>query len=78
MTHQPPLLPIISCLAAEKILAKEPELKADFSRAQAAVSKAKQKGVTRFPQNPGAHSACRSSQYLRACTVLLLLLQRSQ
>lgn len=44
-----------SC-AAEKILSKEPELKADFSRAQAAVSKAKQKGVTRFPQNPGEPS----------------------
>ncbi|PRW58454.1 tRNA (guanine(26)-N(2))-dimethyltransferase 2 [Chlorella sorokiniana] len=41
--------------AAEKILSKEPELKADFSRAQAAVSKAKQKGVTRFPQNPEAN-----------------------
>ncbi|EFN59063.1 hypothetical protein CHLNCDRAFT_29505, partial [Chlorella variabilis] len=39
--------------AAEKILAKEPEVKADFSRAQQAVSKAKQKGVARFLPNPG-------------------------
>ena len=44
--------PRLAC-AAEKILAKEPEVKADFSRAQQAVSKAKQKGVARFLPNPG-------------------------
>lgn len=40
--------------AAERILGKGPELKADFARAAGAVSKAKQKGVARFPLNPGA------------------------
>ena len=40
--------------AAEKILGKEPELKADFSRSQQAMSKARQKGVARFLPNPGA------------------------
>lgn len=39
--------------AAEAILSKEPELKADFSRAQQAMSKARQKGVPRYLPNPG-------------------------
>lgn len=41
--------------AGEKILSVEPELKADFSRVQQAVSKAKQKGVARFLPNPEAN-----------------------
>ncbi|PSC68820.1 putative tRNA (guanine(26)-N(2))-dimethyltransferase 2 isoform B [Micractinium conductrix] len=41
--------------AAESILAKEPELKADLSRAAQAVSKARQKGVARFLPNPEAN-----------------------
>jgi hypothetical protein len=42
--------------AAEKILGKEPQLKADFSRAQQAVSKARQKGVARYLPNPGGQA----------------------
>ena len=42
----------LCCAAAEKILGKEPELKADFSRAAQAISKARQKGVPRFLPNP--------------------------
>jgi hypothetical protein len=52
----PPPLPC-PCPAAEKILGKEPEVKADFSRSQQAMSKARQKGVARFLPNPGALSA---------------------
>ena len=45
------LLPSLRPPAAEKILGREPELKADFARAAGAVSKAKQKGLARFPVN---------------------------
>lgn len=41
--------------AAEKLLSKQPELKADFSRAPQALSKAKLQGVTRFLPNPQAN-----------------------
>ncbi|KDD75194.1 N2,N2-dimethylguanosine tRNA methyltransferase [Helicosporidium sp. ATCC 50920] len=37
---------------AAKLLAKEPELKADFSRAQGAISKAKASKIARFMPNP--------------------------
>ncbi|KAL4430759.1 hypothetical protein ABPG75_006015 [Micractinium tetrahymenae] len=40
---------------AEAILSREPELKADFSRAQQAMSKARQKGVPRYLPNPEAN-----------------------
>lgn len=51
--HAPrPALPV----AAEVILSKEPELKADFSRAQQAMSKARQKGVPRYLPNPGGRA----------------------
>lgn len=43
------------CCAAAKILAKQPELKADFSRATSAVSQAKQNKVARFLPNPEAN-----------------------
>lgn len=41
--------------SAEAILSKEPEMKADFSRAQQAMSKARQKGVPRYLPNPEAN-----------------------
>ena len=37
------------------ILAKEPKLTANFSRAKGAFSKAKEEGVVRFPNNPEAN-----------------------
>ena len=43
------------CCAAGKLLAKEPELKADFSRAQGAGSNAKANKVARFLPNPEAN-----------------------
>lgn len=41
--------------AAGKLLAKEPELKANFSRAQGAASNAKANKVARFLPNPEAN-----------------------
>ncbi|KAL4859544.1 putative tRNA (guanine(26)-N(2))-dimethyltransferase 2 [Chlorella vulgaris] len=41
--------------SAEKILSREPQLKADFSRAQQAMSQARSKGVARFLPNPEAN-----------------------
>eukprot|EP00887_Chlorella_sp_A99_P005640 scaffold1.g5640.t1 len=41
--------------AKEKILSKQPEIKANFSRAAQALSRAKQAGVTRFLPNPQAN-----------------------
>ena len=38
-----------------RILAKEPQLEADFARARGAFSKAKEDGVKRFPGNPEAN-----------------------
>ena len=38
--------------AAGRLLAKQPEHKANFSRAQGAVSESKLKRQTRFPTNP--------------------------
>ena len=38
--------------AAGKLLAKQPDHKANFSRAQGAVSESKLKRQTRFPTNP--------------------------
>ena len=43
------------CAAAGKLLAKEPELKANFSRAQGAGSNAKANKVARFLPNPEAN-----------------------
>ena len=44
-----------ACIAAGKLLAKEPELKANFSRAQGAGSNAKANKVARFLPNPEAN-----------------------
>ena len=41
--------------AAGKLLAREPEIKANFSRAQGAVSQAKTNKVARFLPNPQAN-----------------------
>ena len=41
--------------AVARLLGKEPELKADFSRAQQALSKAKANKVARFLPNPEAN-----------------------
>ena len=43
------------CVVAGKLLAKEPELKANFSRAQGAGSNAKANKVARFLPNPEAN-----------------------
>ena len=43
------------CIAAGKLLAKQPELKANFSRAQGASSNAKANKVARFLPNPEAN-----------------------
>ena len=50
-TSRPPTCPP----AAAKILGREPELKADFSRATQALSQAKQAKVARFLPNPEAN-----------------------
>lgn len=51
--HQPLSLP--RCCAAARILEKVPELKANFSRVNAAVSQAKKDKVARFLPNPEAN-----------------------
>lgn len=50
-----PFSQVVGCIAAGKLLAKEPELKANFSRAQGAGSNAKANKVARFLPNPEAN-----------------------